>query len=421
MPLAEISHAESFFDRQERLSWWRQDTLRAARLLVVGAGALGNETLKNLALLGARWMLVVDHDDISPSNLSRAIFFKPSDIGRRKAAVAAERAQALCRETAGTVRALDADLVWDIGLGIFRRVDLILGCVDNDEARLSINRAARAAGVPWVNAGMYELTGSVTAFAADAGPCFECAITPDQLADARSRYDSCEQVRRRYLLEERLPAIQVTSALTSALQVQEAMKILHGEPVAFGVRRIYNGQTNALHAVQLPFDPHCLAHGRLERVLELPVGVDASLREMLDALEGRLGGGVTVHLGRRYVRRLACRRCGRPLALERPAHLLYEDELVCARCPTSGGFAINESPASPPAAPTDYIEVVTRFTRHRFGEGPMTREDEERSLRQLGIPPLHILPVEDRAGRSWACELTGDLAAVLADWGRQTD
>ncbi|OYT70654.1 MAG: hypothetical protein CFK52_10495 [Chloracidobacterium sp. CP2_5A] len=420
MPLAEISQAESFFDRQERLGWWRQETLRAARILVVGAGALGNETLKNLALLGARWLLVVDHDDISPSNLSRTVFFKPSDIGRRKAAVAAERAQALCRETLGLVRGLDADLVWDIGLGLFRRVDLILGCVDNDEARLSINRAARAVGVPWVNAGMYELTGSVTAFSADAGPCFECAITPDQLADARSRYDSCEQVRQRYLLEERLPAIQVTSALTSALQVQEAVKILHGEPVAFGVRRIYNGWTHSLHAIQLPLDPHCLAHGRLEQVVELPIGADASLRQALDALEARLGSGVTVHLGRRYIRRMACRRCGRPMAIERPAHLLYEDELVCGRCPTAGGFAINEL-ISHPVTTAGYIEVVTRFSRHRFGDAPMTREDEERALRQLGVPPLHILTVEDRAGRSWACELTGDLAAVLADWGRQTD
>jgi adenylyltransferase/sulfurtransferase len=137
--------------------------------MVVGAGALGNETLKNLALLGARWMLVVDQDDIAPSNLSRTVLFQPSDIGRRKAQVAAERAQSLCRDAEGTVRALDADLVWDVGLGVFRRVDVILGCVDNDEARLAINRAARAVGVPWINAGMHELTGSVTSFSGEAG------------------------------------------------------------------------------------------------------------------------------------------------------------------------------------------------------------------------------------------------------------
>lgn len=55
-------------------------------------------------------------------------------------------------------------------LGVFRRVDVILGCVDNDEARLAINRAARAVGIPWINAGMHELTGSVTSFSGEPEP-----------------------------------------------------------------------------------------------------------------------------------------------------------------------------------------------------------------------------------------------------------
>ncbi|MDW8217618.1 MAG: ThiF family adenylyltransferase [Acidobacteriota bacterium] len=412
---------ESLFDRQERLGWWRQETLRSVRILVAGAGALGNETLKNLALLGARWLLIVDNDDIAPSNLSRTVFFHPSDIGRRKALVAAERVQALCREATSGVRALDADLVWDVGLGVFRRVDLILGCVDNDEARLSINRAARAVGVPWINAGMHELTGSITVFAPDEGPCFACAATPDQIADARSRYDSCEQVRRRYLAEERLPTIQVTSALTSALQVQEALKVIHGEPVAFGVRYVYNGWTHGFHAITLPYDPYCLAHGRLETVIELPLGADATLEQTLDVLEETLGDGVQVHLDRRYIRRIACRRCGCSLVIERAAHQLYDDELICAPCQTANASAISESlrtPAKESYERESYIEVVTRFSRHRFGDQPLTDDTAERTLRQLGIPPLHILTVEDRQGRYWSCELTGDLATTLGDWGR---
>jgi molybdopterin/thiamine biosynthesis adenylyltransferase len=408
---------ESFFERQERLSWWRQDVLRSARIMVVGAGALGNETLKNLALLGARWMLVVDQDDISPSNLSRTVLFHPSDIGHRKAHVAAARAQALCREAGSTVRAIDADLVWEVGLGVFRRVDIVLGCVDNDEARLAINRAARAVGIPWVNAGIYELTGSVTTFSGDAGACFECAVTPDQVADAQSRYDSCEQVRQRYLVEERLPTIQVTSALTSALQVQEALKVLHGEPVNFGVRYVYNGHTHGFHAIQLPYDPHCLAHGRLETIVELPIGVDASLKQTLEVLEEQFGRDVTVYLGRRYIRRIACRRCGRTLWVHRPAHLLYDDELICTNCPSTSVSAIS-SPQFLTSTVNSYIEIVTQFTRNTFGEAPMTSEEERLTLRQLGVPPLHILTVEDSRGERWSCELTGDVAEVLADWGR---
>jgi adenylyltransferase/sulfurtransferase len=362
-------------------------------------------------------MLVVDQDDISPSNLSRTVLFHPSDIGHRKAHVAAARAQALCREAGSTVRAIDADLVWEVGLGVFRRVDIVLGCVDNDEARLAINRAARAVGIPWVNAGIYELTGSVTTFSGDAGACFECAVTPDQVADAQSRYDSCEQVRRRYLVEERLPTIQVTSALTSALQVQEALKVLHGEPVNFGVRYVYNGHTHGFHAIQLPYDPHCLAHGRLETIVELPIGVDASLKQTLEVLEEQFGRDVTVYLGRRYIRRIACRRCGRTLWVHRPAHLLYDDELICTNCPSTSVSAIS-SPQFLTSTVNSYIEIVTQFTRNTFGEAPMTSEEERLTLRQLGVPPLHILTVEDSRGERWSCELTGDVAEVLADWGR---
>lgn len=50
----------------------------------------------------------------------------------------------------------------------------------------------------------------------------------------------------------------------------------------------------------------------------------------------------------------------------------------------------------------------------------MTGEDEQRTLRQLGLPPLHILMVEDQRGRHWSCELTGDVATVLGDWGVET-
>src|SRR5690242_3295078 len=52
------------FDRQERISWWDQRLIANAKIMVVGAGAIGNETLKNLALLGFQKILIVDFDTI---------------------------------------------------------------------------------------------------------------------------------------------------------------------------------------------------------------------------------------------------------------------------------------------------------------------------------------------------------------------
>src|SRR4051794_3926885 len=80
---------ESRYERLEQISWWQQATLRRAKILVAGAGALGNEILKHLALLGIGRVVVVDFDRIELSNLSRAIFFRAADAGSAKADVIA--------------------------------------------------------------------------------------------------------------------------------------------------------------------------------------------------------------------------------------------------------------------------------------------------------------------------------------------
>ena len=75
------------------ISWWQQEVVRNATVMVVGAGALGNEVLKNLALMGIGNILICDFDTIEDSNLSRSVLFRTTDRGRRKVDAAAERSQ----------------------------------------------------------------------------------------------------------------------------------------------------------------------------------------------------------------------------------------------------------------------------------------------------------------------------------------
>ena len=70
------------YGRLRLIPWWRQERLAAARVLVVGAGALGNEVLKNLALLGVGTVYVIDLDAVEPSNLSRSVLFRPRTAAR---------------------------------------------------------------------------------------------------------------------------------------------------------------------------------------------------------------------------------------------------------------------------------------------------------------------------------------------------
>ena len=75
------------YARHRLVDWFDQDEVGAVRALVVGAGAIGNEVLKNLALLGVRHLTIVDLDHIEVHNLTRSVLFRESDVGRSKAEV----------------------------------------------------------------------------------------------------------------------------------------------------------------------------------------------------------------------------------------------------------------------------------------------------------------------------------------------
>ena len=174
------SSEDNPFDRQERIEWWSQEGLRQARVLVIGA--IGNETLKNLALLGIGNMLVCDMDTISVSSLSRTVLFRKEDAGKKKAETAALRTKEMSLEPTCTVDFFEDDIVWELGCGAFRRFDVVVGCLDNVETRFALNRNCRLVGKPWIDAGISELSGNVKVFGALEGACYQCFVS----AQARS-------------------------------------------------------------------------------------------------------------------------------------------------------------------------------------------------------------------------------------------
>jgi ThiF family len=110
--------AEDRFARFGLIEWWEQARLSAARVVVIGAGALGNEVIKNLALLGVGRLVVVDLDAVETSNLSRAVLFRAADAGQPKAGAAVGAARALYPAMLGV--GLARDVVHGIGMGLFR-------------------------------------------------------------------------------------------------------------------------------------------------------------------------------------------------------------------------------------------------------------------------------------------------------------
>ncbi|MBP6805800.1 MAG: ThiF family adenylyltransferase, partial [Chloroflexi bacterium] len=192
------------------ISWWQQEVVRNARVLVVGAGALGNEVLKNLALMGIGNLMIADFDTIEDSNLSRSVLFRAKDNGRRKVDAAAEAVKELNPDV--NVLTWHGDINFELGMGVFRHVDVIIGCLDNREARLSINRMSWAIGKPWVDGAIEELMGIVRVFWPGEGACYECTLTDMDYQLIGLRY-SCPLLARQNLLKGKVPTTPTSASI----------------------------------------------------------------------------------------------------------------------------------------------------------------------------------------------------------------
>lgn len=390
LPLLRITDPDRDRYANSRLiPWWDQERLAAAQVMVVGAGALGNEVVKNLALLGVGHLFIVDFDRIEMSNLTRSALFRAADQGRPKAEVAAERARELNPDV--HVRAFPGDVVDGLGLGVFRSMDVVVGCLDNREARWAVNRACWRLGKPWVDGGLTELGGAVKVFVPPAGACYECGLT-DQDRFLMAWRNSCPMLRPEDLVLGRVPTTITGAAIIAGVQVQETLKLLHGRPVAAGGGFLYDGATRSASNVSLARRADCTAHQPWAPIVELPAGVRTlSLAGLLREAQARLGDGAAVHLDGTVAVRAVCPICAWEERWMRPFPAAWRHEMVCPRC---GG------------AP--YPDLAHIFT----AEMPYL----DTPLAELGVPPYHI--VEARAdGASAYLELTGDAAELLTYTG----
>src|ERR1700749_2879974 len=105
------------YSRLRLIPWGDQEKIARCRLLIIGAGALGNEILKNAALLGFTQVVVVDMNRIEESNLSRAVMFRAEDVGSFKADIAVRGYPSLAPEA--LIHPLTANVMYGCGLGLF--------------------------------------------------------------------------------------------------------------------------------------------------------------------------------------------------------------------------------------------------------------------------------------------------------------
>ena len=369
----------------EFISWWEREKVQKARVLVVGAGALGNDVIKNLALMGVGHIYIVDFDTIEAANLSRSVLFRETDNNRSKAEVAAARAKSLNPNI--HVQYLNGDVTTQLGLGVFRRMDVVIGCLDNREARLAVNRFCYWMGKPWVDGAIQELLGLARVFVPGQGACYECTLTEQALRDLSLRY-SCPLLARQNVLLGKVPTTPTIASIIGGIQSQEALKLINGMPVEPGKVIHYNGMVNEMHTTAYVPREDCESHWTYGEVTELPARAEhTTLQELLRMARADLGAEAVIELDQELIIALKCPVCH---IVEQTLKPLSAVSFEAGHCPTCGTLRETEM--------THVITGEEDFLQH--------------SLARVGVPPLHILRA--RNGQEYRFyELTGDLHEAL--------
>ncbi|MGE4062482.1 MAG: ThiF family adenylyltransferase [Rhodospirillaceae bacterium] len=217
--------SQARYQRHTLIDWFSQASVRDARLCVVGAGAVGNEVLKCLALLGAGSIDVYDFDRIEIHNLTRSVLFRESDIGRNKAECAAARVRDLDPNVA--VAARTGNILRDLDLGNFFRYSAVICCVDNFEARLRLNLICKLWQVDLINTGVDSRNAVIDTFPfADGGHvgCYECTLPPSVYRRVSQRY-SCGGLKRAAFVEKRIPTTVITASLAGSFAASKALRL----------------------------------------------------------------------------------------------------------------------------------------------------------------------------------------------------
>ena len=216
-----------------------QQRLRAARVLLVGAGGLGAPAALYLAAAGVGTLRIVDPDAVSLSNLQRQVIYDTADVGAPKPQRAAARLRALNPHV--EVETVTAAFDEASGPALLEGCDLVLDGTDDFGVRFAVNAAAMAAGVPLVSGALGRWTGQVGVFA--GRPCY-CCLVPEAPPDA----ETCAAVG----------VVGALAGVVGSLMALEAVKLLAGagEPL-LGRLWIHDGLAAEGRTVRVAADPEC--------------------------------------------------------------------------------------------------------------------------------------------------------------------
>lgn len=264
---------------------WNPEKIKAAKVMVVGAGALGNEVIKNLTLLNIGHILIVDFDVVEFKNLAKSILFRKEDKGQRKSEAIVKNLKDVNDEV--KVQSINGDIGVDVGLGVFRRMDVVIGCLDNRLARLNINRNCFRVNKTWVDGALENLAGTFSVYSSGI-TCYECGLSEDAKEIIQFRM-GCPDIAKRNASAGSIATTPLSASVIGAFQVQEALKVIFGneENSILGEAFRYNGMNNFFLKYKLSnLKEDCESHELYEDIIEAKeLSHENTVREVLDWIQ----------------------------------------------------------------------------------------------------------------------------------------
>ncbi len=347
----------SKFERHALIPGWQQARLENACIVIMGAGALGSEAARLLAMTGVGKIILCDPDRVELSNLSRTPLYTESDIGSFKVEAARDALRLLAPSMEVDARSLP--MVNGVGLAELRDASLVLGCLDSRAARVQLAGRCGLVRAPSIDGGTDPWGGEVRSFLDPDGPCYACALTPGERAVTDVPW-SCLDV----VSQSPEGAAAPSSALVASWMSMYAVRHLMGLSVPKGAVSINAAQGNS-RVTSLLRDSECPLHHPLADSTKSSLGHRDVVRDLLDELGAEA------------------------------FPLLWDPARSCGRCEACGHEAGFLAPLSEIACPQCGAKLICRTTLE------LSSVPRELKLASIGIAPREILAVRTARGMSF--------------------
>lgn len=215
-----------------------QKQLLAAKVLVIGCGALGSAAILYLAAAGVGTIGIADYDQVDISNLQRQIIHHYQKIGMEKVLSAAESVKELNPDI--TVQTYHLKITYDNILNMIKNYDFVIDCTDRFESKFLINDACVLAKKAYSHAGVVKFEGQAMTYVPGKGPCLRCLL---EKVPPRQETMTCSQSG----------VLGAVTGVLGSVQALEAVKYILGiGELLTGKIFTFNGLSMKINVINIP-------------------------------------------------------------------------------------------------------------------------------------------------------------------------